>query len=510
MLSRRKLIIGIVLVAAAGLYTYKSVKNHARLPGVPKTWDDAAMADLQLPLASAAHSPKLISASSYYWIPVRSIYKTYPVYHPEREPAGYLEWLKQQEPQNVWDAIKLDSADDWIAAGKLVFEVPLFNGSIAPTSSEYQSSLYIRDKRWHEQVAAPIAADGTLPFYRYVVERKSEVQVGLLSCATCHTRVLDDGTVVYGGQGNLPFDKAFAYDYRFGNGELAQHNGLERLLYLRSLDRRRRRAMVENGEAIAARHDAIPAGVMARHGSSPFHPVAIPDLFDLKHRRYLDRTGLQQNRGVVDVMRYAALNQGADDLSAYGEFTPLTDMLGFTVPSFLNLRGRYSDDQLYALALYIDSLKPPVNPHPFDELAQKGQHLFEMQDCARCHTPPLYSSNKLTPVEGFEIPQVHRDRYAIEDESLGTDAGLVLNTRRGTGYYKIPSLKNVWLRSPLGHDGSCATLEDWFDPRRLEQDYVPTGFVGQNVKARAVPGHEYGLDLDEPERQALIAFLRTL
>lgn len=30
----------------------------------------------------------------------------------------------------------------------------------------------------------------------------------------------------------------------------------------------------------------------------------------------------------------------------------------------------------------------------------------------------------------------------------------------------------------IEHNGSIATLEDWFDPARLEDDYVPTGFVG--------------------------------
>jgi hypothetical protein len=175
-----------------------------------------------------------------------------------------------------------------------------------------------------------------------------------------------------------------------------------------------------------------------------------------------------------------------------------------------NPQGRYSDDQLYALALYIYSLKPPANPNTFDALAEKGRQAFNTQDCARCHTPPLYSSNNLTPADGFEVPQDHHERYAIEEESLGTDAGLALSTRRGTGYYKIPSLRHVWLRGPLGHDGSCATLEDWFDPKRLEADYVPTGFVGQDIKTRAVPGHEYGLDLDEQDRRALVAFLRTL
>ena len=39
----------------------------------------------------------------------------------------------------------------------------------------------------------------------------------MLSCAMCHTRVLPDKTVVKGAQGNFPFGKAMAYDWRKAN-----------------------------------------------------------------------------------------------------------------------------------------------------------------------------------------------------------------------------------------------------------------------------------------------------
>jgi hypothetical protein len=58
--------------------------------------------------------------------------------------------------------------------------------------------------------------------------------------------------------------------------------------------------------------------------------------------------------------------------------------------------------------------------------------------------------------------------------------------------------------------GSVATLEDWFDSRRLRDDYVPTGFKGHRVRTRAVKGHEFGLALSSEDKTALIAFLRTL
>jgi CxxC motif-containing protein (DUF1111 family) len=173
-------------------------------------------------------------------------------------------------------------------------------------------------------------------------------------------------------------------------------------------------------------------------------------------------------------------------------------------------RSRYSDEQLYALALYIYSLNPPANPNRFDRLAARGQQVFKREGCAVCHTPPLYTNNKLTPVVGFNVPAEHLEKYDILPRSVGTDPALALKTRRGTGYYKVPSLKGVWYRGPFEHNGSVATLEDWFDLRRLRDDYVPTGFRGAGMKTRAVKGHAFGLNLSAEDRKALIAFLKTL
>ena len=122
----------------------------------------------------------------------------------------------------------------------------------------------------------------------------------------------------------------------------------------------------------------------------------------------------------------------------------------------------------------------------------------------------MYTNNKITPVEGFSVPAGHRSEYDVLDVVVGTDPNLTLKTRRGTGYYKVPSLKGVWYRGPFEHNGSVATLEDWFDPARLQDDYIPTGYIGYGVEMRAVRGHEFGLTLSHEEKTALIAFLRTL
>jgi hypothetical protein len=73
--------------------------------------------------------------------------------------------------------------------------------------------------------------------------------------------------------------------------------------------------------------------------------------------------------------------------------------------------------------------------------------------------------------------------------------------------YKLQSLKVVWYRGPFEHNGSIATLEDWFDPKRLEDEFVPTGWKGSpGSKTRPVKGHEFGMDLNAHDRKALITF----
>src|SRR6266446_4856615 len=84
---------------------------------IPRTWNAASLSGFELPLAQPAFSPIHISEETYYRIPERVLYKTYPVYHPGREPAGYLDWLKQQEPEIAFNPSDYHTAAQWIAAG---------------------------------------------------------------------------------------------------------------------------------------------------------------------------------------------------------------------------------------------------------------------------------------------------------------------------------------------------------------------------------------------------------
>ena len=204
-------------------------KTHPRWkPVIPKTWDDNEIAALEIPLSDPTSSPKHITSDYYYRIPVRPIYKSYPVYAPGKEPPGYIERLSKQDPEIVFDTLKLRTEGDWIKAGQLVFEAPIATGTLFLATP---NGLYLREPNWYQKTKAPTARDGTLPFYRYVISEKGKIEIGILSCAMCHTRVMADGTIIKGAQGNFPFGRAFAYDYRVLAEKVEDARTLERFLY---------------------------------------------------------------------------------------------------------------------------------------------------------------------------------------------------------------------------------------------------------------------------------------
>lgn len=471
---------------AAMLWFHSGTAQQA----IPKTWDAEELASFELSLVNPDASARHVSPEYYDQIPVRPIHKSYPIYDPGREPQGYMEWLAQQEPEVVFDGSKLDTDADWIAAGELVFDAPIGHGATFKLSQ-------VRDRAWYERNQVPVMKDGVMPFSRYVVRKKGVVEVGSGACLMCHARVMPDGTLLKGAQGNFPADRVLADNLR---QQAADAKNPEEFLDAIRLGQRTffsmpwlrpdpiARVDTMSIDDIAKIYEAIPPGVTTRVNLSLFSPAQIPDLIGIEDRRHLDHTGIVLQRSIADLMRYVALVQGANSLDRFGDFrllNPLPDPAGLQ---------RYSDEQLYALGKFLYSLKPPPNPNPVDSTSEAGRQVFLREGCDGCHTPPLYTSNKLTPVDGFTSPAEHLDRYGITNRSVGTDPELALRTRKGTGYYKVPSLKGVWYRGRLQHQGAIASLEEWLSPARLN----------------AVRGHPFGLQLTVADRRALIAFLKTL
>ena len=493
----------VVLAMGAGVFAHQ-----ASGPFIPRAWDAPALATLEVPQPNAAFSPQAVPVEYYYRIPVRTIYRGYPVYAPGHEPPGYFEALQRRAPEVLWDdrgtRPRLQTAADWRKAGEAVFDAAIFYEAVVRTAD-------VRDPAWHADVRPPLTTDGVLPFTTYIIREKGKIELGNNACGFCHTRVLPAGAVVKGAQGNFPFDRALAGSLR--RRPLRQtRQGLHALFGAPWLERDPAAAMDALGlEEIVARFKSIPAGVAARHRSSLDSPPAIPDLIGVADRVYLDKTGLVVQRGIADLMRYAALNNELDFFSNFGGFIPAgANFRTLPEPTSADVGGRYSDEQLYALAVYLRSLVPPPNPNRRSTLSVQGERAFRRERCGRCHPAPLYTNNRLMAVEGFLPPLEHEGRFDIMSASIDTDPTLTLRTRRGTGYYKVPSLRGLWYRGPLEHNGSVATLDDWFDAARLRNDYIPTGFRGYPERPHAVRGHAFGLALPDADKRALIAFLRTL
>jgi len=480
-------------------------------PEIPRTWDSTALADFVLPLPDTSVNVQVPSEDYYYSLPARVIYKTYPVYHPDYEPEGYLDSLRQREPVDVFDPSKLVTEEDWIRAGELVFDAPHF---ILPLDSPLGLSGRIA-------IGAPMTREGIFPGAFYVVT-EGGLRLGAAACGSCHTRVMEDGSIIKGAQGNFNLDRlrvhAEARTLQLPETALRM---TDRTLYCAPWIDHPSQTQLDTltRHGFIAAHAAIPDGVLLRQGTNHAYPARIPDLRGLKDHRYLDATGHMRNRGPGDLMRYAAFNAHVDLLIRYNTFIPefgehegpLPPPGTFIPPFPPGGFNRFTDAQLYALARYLYSLEPLPSPHRYDEatLAQ-GERVFIEEGCVTCHTPPLYTNNELTPALGFIPPEDHFETYDIFDASVDTDPGLALYTRRGTGYYKVPSLRGLWYRGALLHDGSLTTLDELLDPKRLDDDFVPSGFKGAGVTHRAVPGHPFGLELSEADKAALIAFLKTL
>ena len=476
-------------------------------PEIPRVWDDAALSDWATPVAGLGVRPTHMTPAAYYALPEENL-RTYPVYLPGREPQGYADMIRTIGPQPLFEPERLKTKPDWIRAGERVFR-----DSVVLRTFDPKLIAMARDPRSLNVVPLP---DGTVNTLRWVPTAQG-VALGFANCSACHTLYLPPRNTA------VPGASSFA-STGFRNGLGGQIRSAERALpgeapfamggsigswlyqaygapWTGDADGERLKTMTEADlqQYVTAN---FRGGAVARWNGSILYPAKVPDLIGIQDRKYIDHTGTHLHRGIGDLMRYAALVSFADttDFGSYRMLAPETK----------RFQTRLPDASLYALALYIYSLEPPANPNPRDERAAAGEKVFQRERCGACHTPPLYTNNRLTLASGFTPPSDVPASLDVMRISVGTDPGLALKTRKGTGYYKVPSLKGVWYRGYYLHDGAVASLEELFDPDRLNETHRPGGWRPPGAQTRAVRGHEFGLRLSAVERDQLVAYLRTL
>lgn len=451
----------------------------------PRVWNDKDLANWAAPVAGLNVRPGHYSEREYYEAPVAEWLRTYPVYFPGREPQNYFEELQKKRPEPLISS-EARTKDEWIRAGKTVFreiDVPVTR------SLDPELIAQARSVEALKRMGASADPDGTISSLRWV-PTPAGLALSVVDCGGCHTRIMSDGSRIEGaplsggGNGLLGQLASRAIAAHYGDTPTERAGRVSAAPWIPDDVHEKFRTM--EPADLRGLFRAIPQGVFVRFNGSPYYPTKVPDLIGIGERRYIDHTATHALRSPGDVMRYAAL-VGCCDSADFGPHRIWSDAQRRIV-------GRHSDEVLFALVSYIYSLRPPENPHRNDPRVRHGRVVFMREGCAGCHTPPFYTNNKLTLADGFTPPEDHPFSPDIMPASVKTDSGLAMRTRKGTGLYKVPSLKGVWYRGRYNHDGSISSLEEWFDPARLTR----------------VQGHEFGLRLKSQDKDALLAFLRSL
>ncbi|HUS31282.1 MAG TPA: c-type cytochrome [Kofleriaceae bacterium] len=346
-----------------------------------------------------------------------------PVWNPRSIPvtAELLPALERGESPTLpagqpplWNGVTPSTMPEWIALGRRVFfEYPM--------RAEVFMEYALTDSELAAAVGIQRTRDGALPGLVVFANVDGETRVGI-TCAICHSTVKNGEVVV--GQARRAFDYGrlrLTFDRVHGT--------------VRSAEEAKRMASWGPGRADVTEDDDED-------------PVAIPDLWGLRHQRWLTQAGTIRHDSPLAL--------------AIRQETQLTDSN--------HARVRPPRELAWALAMFVYSLSPPTTDAA---PPAQGEALFR-EHCARCHANAAYGGN------------------TIAAATIGTDPALATGRGRGTGKYRVPTLLDVRDGAPYLHDGSVGSLAELLSP------------------TRAAPGHRAGTQLVQDDRDALIAFLETL
>ena len=304
----------------------------------------------------------------------------------------------------------------------------------------------VRNPEWYRFTGIQGDKNGVVPFYRYVVREKGKVEVNLDSCAECHTRLMSDGTVLKGAQGNVPFGRIWAYRLSHDKHVDPKRStkGISRLFFGAPWIQPDPTApLSDKTMADFVEHVAtIPPGVNVRQGTSALYPAQIPDLIGVEDRLYLDHTGLQQHRSIADLMRYDAINNFIEELTTYAGFRPILGKEA-ELPDPASVSGRVSDRELYALAMFIYSAEASAQSEPLRCTRRGGQE--SVRTGGLRHLPHPASLHQQHADPGSRVQRPGRGPRKIpRDEHFGRIRSVPL--------YQNPSRNRV-LQGPVTQRG---------------------------------------------------------
>lgn len=319
----------------------------------------------------------------------------------------------------LWDRARPTTREGWAALGREVFER-------YPLRAEVFMEWGLRHPEELSRAGVRAGPDGRFPGLVAFRDIDGRPRVGI-TCSLCHSDPSDRG-VVYGRARR---------DFDYGRLRLAFHRDTG--------------APVD--PALARRMETWGPGRADVTEDEAEDPVAIPDLWGLRHQQSLTQAGTIRHVGP------AAL--------AIRQETQLLDSN--------HQRVRPPRELSWALAVYLYGLTPlPRESPPLDGASVARGHALFTRRCASCHSNPAYGGPPVTA------------------ERVGTDPALARGSARGTGLYRPPALLRVADAAPYLHDGSVASLDALFSP------------------SRASRGHPWGTRWPDDERRDLVAWLRAL
>jgi mono/diheme cytochrome c family protein len=223
----------------------------------------------------------------------------------------------------------------------------------------------------------------------------------------------------------------------------------------------------------------------------------------------------------------------------FGRFLMASNLLTVSDSS----EAREVDSHFNDVLAYINSIAAPKYPRPVDAaLAKKGGVIF-VQNCSKCHGnygdggeyPNLLIPESIVKTDSalyranYQSPQF----IAWFNSSWFAQGDHPARLEPFNGYI-APPLDGIWITAPYLHNGSVPTLEAvlnsklrpvyWrrdFDHPQYDYDHIGWKYTredsarGTTVYNTTLPGygnygHTFGDKLSEPERKAVIEYLKTL
>lgn len=195
---------------------------------------------------------------------------------------------------------------------------------------------------------------------------------------------------------------------------------------------------------------------------------------------------------------------------------------------------------------FISSVPSPKYPGPIDQpLAKQGQQLF-VEHCSNCHG--TYGEGGSYPEQIIALDEIGTDpvRYeslSAEHRTAYGESWFALHGKQETiaepGGYVAPPLDGVWATAPYLHNGSVPTLWHLMNPEKRPtiwkrtaeaNDFAKMGLTVEELTelpekltteqrreyfdtrafGKSAVGHDFPSRLTEPQRNAVLEYLKTL